>query len=88
MLNTSSALRTTAPGISFVTYNDSTGVGRLVEFAGGKQTGYRRLAPRFSLASDIKVDNDGNLLVLDGSQFSITEYTKNGRATGVSFNTF
>ena len=75
-------------GDVFVTVNDYTGVGRLDEFVGGKQSGFKRLAPRFSFASDIKFDNAGNLLVLDETQFSVTEFTKTGHRTGLRFFTY
>jgi hypothetical protein len=72
----------------FATINDSTGVGHIDEFVDGKQAGFKRLPPRFSWAGDIKIDNAGNLLVLDGTQVSVTEYTKAGRPTGRSMSTF
>ena len=71
-------------GNVFATINDSTGVGYIDEFVGGKQSGFKRLPPRFSYASDIKIDSAGNLLILDGTQLTVSEYTKSGRSTGVS----
>jgi hypothetical protein len=75
-------------GNVFATINDSTGVGHIDEFVDGKQSGFKRLPPRFSWAADIKLDSAGNLLVLDGTQLSITEFTKAGRPTGRSMSTF
>lgn len=77
-----------ASGNVFVTLNDSTGVGYIDEFVSGKQTALKRLPPRFSWAADVKVDNAGNLLVLDGTQTSVAEYTKAGRPTGLTMSTF
>lgn len=75
-------------GNLYVTYNDATGVGYLDEFVGVKQSGLKRLAPRFSWAEDVKIDNAGNLLVLDGGDYRIAEFAKGGRRTGLSFFTF
>jgi len=75
-------------GDVFATINDSSGVGHIDKFVDGKQAGFKRLPPRFSWAADIKLDEAGNLLVLDGTQVSVTEYTKAGRRTGRSMSTF
>lgn len=72
----------------FVTYNDPTGVGYIDEFAGAAQTGLKRLPPRFSWASDVKIDNAGNLLVLDWGEYHVTEFTEAGHPTGLSIFTF
>lgn len=77
-----------ASGDVFVTSNDSTNVGYLAEFSGGRQAGYKKLAPRFAWASDIKLALNGNLLILDSQTYRIREFTTAGRLTGRAFYTY
>ena len=74
-------------GNLFATINDFTGVGYVDEFAGGKQSGFQRLAPPFSYALQIRIDNTGNLVVLDQQQHLISEFTEAGIPTGLKFHT-
>ena len=74
-------------GNVFATINDYTEVGYVDEFVSGKQSGFQRLAPSFSYALQIRIDNVGNLVVLDEQQHLISEFTEAGIPTGVNFHT-
>ena len=74
-------------GNLFTTINDYTGVGYVDEFVGGKQSGFKRLKPAFSFALTIRMNDAGDLLVLDQIQQRITEFTETGAPTGIKLKT-
>jgi hypothetical protein len=76
-----------AAGNVFTTINDYTGVGYVDEFVGGRQSGFKRLPMVFSFADTIRLDNAGNLVVLDQVQHLIREFTELGKPTAVKFHT-
>ena len=60
--------------------------GRVLEFPHGKQQGAHDLGIRLPAPGGIKVNNSGNLLVVDQENGSVTEYTESGTPTGVVVN--
>jgi hypothetical protein len=81
------SVTTDSAGNVFTTINDYTYVGYIDEFVGGKQSGFKRLAPAFSFALTIRMNDAGNLVVLDQLQQRITEFTEGGKPTGRKLNT-